>query len=75
MNDSSTLLFGIKYLFPCYQEKTLFGLCDDSLDDVEQVDRNDRDQVDQSGHDWTKENGHGVLFIVMWIWNLGVGHV
>ena len=26
---------------------TLFGLHDDSFDDVEQVDRNDRDQVDQ----------------------------
>ena len=45
--SSSTSLFGIQYLFQCCQEMTLFGLHDDSLDDVEQVDRNDRDQVDQ----------------------------
>ena len=48
MNGSSfTSLFGIQYLFQCYQGMTLFGLHDDSFDDVEQVDRNDRDQVDQ----------------------------
>ena len=49
MNDSSsTSLFGIQYLFQCYQGMTLFGPQGNSLDDVGQVDRNDRDQVDQS---------------------------
>ena len=48
MNGSSfTSSFGMQYLFQCYQGMTLFGLHDDSLDDVEQVDRNYRDQVDQ----------------------------
>ena len=48
MNGSSfTSLFGIQYLFQCYQGMTLFELLDDSLDGVKQVDRNDRDQVDQ----------------------------
>ena len=36
--SSSTSLFGIQYLFQCYQRTTLFGLHDDSLDDPEQVD-------------------------------------